>query len=139
MAGQRRLHGDLRGFEIADFADHDDVGILTQDRPQKTGEIEPDLRSHLDLVDAPELVLDRVLHGHDIARHRVKLEEAGVERRRFAAAGRAGDQHHAVRQLERPLKSEPDVRRQAELLIVELDCRAVEHPKHDLFAVQRGY
>ena len=101
---QCRLHGDLRSFEIADLADHDDVGILPQDRAQQAGEIEPDLRPHLDLVDARELELDRVLHGHDIARHRVQLEQAGIERRRFAAAGRAGDQHHAVRQLERPLE-----------------------------------
>ncbi|AOY02120.1 hypothetical protein BJP62_17740 [Jeongeupia sp. USM3] len=32
MTGQRRLHGDLRGFEIADFADHDHVRILAQAR-----------------------------------------------------------------------------------------------------------
>ncbi len=34
MAGERRLHGDLCGFEVADLADHDDVWILAQDRTQ---------------------------------------------------------------------------------------------------------
>ena len=139
MAGQRRLHRDLRGFEIADLADHHDVGILPQDRAQRAGEIEPDLRLDLDLVDAGELVLDRILDGHDIAGDRVQLEQPGVERRRLAAARRPGDQHHAVRQLEGALEALPDIRRQAELLVVELDGGAVEHAQHDLFAVQRGY
>ena len=52
MAGQRRLHGDLGGFEVADFADHDDVRVLAQDGAQQMGEIEADLRLDLDLVDA---------------------------------------------------------------------------------------
>ena len=103
MAGQRRLHRDLRGFEIADLADHDDVGILPQDRAQKAGEVEPDLGLHLDLVDPGQLVFDRVFDGDDVARHRVQLQKPGIERRRFAAARRAGDQHHAVRQVERAL------------------------------------
>ena len=32
VAGQRRLHGDFGGFLIADFADQDDVRVLTQHR-----------------------------------------------------------------------------------------------------------
>ena len=74
MAGQRRLHRDLHGFEIADFADHDDVGVLPQDRAQKAGEIEPDLRLYLDLVDAGQLILDRIFDGYDVARHRVQFQ-----------------------------------------------------------------
>ena len=35
MAGQRRLDRDLGGFQIAHFADHDDVRILTHDRTQR--------------------------------------------------------------------------------------------------------
>ena len=31
MACQRGLHGDARGFDVAHFADHDDVGVLTHD------------------------------------------------------------------------------------------------------------
>ena len=61
MAGQRRLDGDARGFEVADFADHDDVGVLAQDRAQRHRKVETDLRLDLDLVDPGELVLDRIL------------------------------------------------------------------------------
>ena len=34
VAGQGRLHGDLGGFLVADFADQDDVRVLTQHRPE---------------------------------------------------------------------------------------------------------
>ena len=54
MARQRRLDRDLRGLQIADFADHDDVGIMPQDGAQQGGEGQPDLRLHLDLSDARE-------------------------------------------------------------------------------------
>src|SRR2546430_16779175 len=32
VPGEARLNRDLRGFEIADFSDHDDVGVLAQNR-----------------------------------------------------------------------------------------------------------
>ena len=66
VAGERRLHGDARGLEVADLADHDDVRVLAHDRAQRVGEVEPDLRLHLDLVDAVDLVFDRVLDGDDL-------------------------------------------------------------------------
>ena len=34
VAGLRGLDGDFRRFQIADFADHDDVGILAQEGAQ---------------------------------------------------------------------------------------------------------
>ncbi len=67
MAGQRRLHGDLRGLQIAHFAHHDHVGVLAQDGAQQGGESQPDLRLGLHLVDAVELILDRVLDRDDVA------------------------------------------------------------------------
>ena len=67
------------------------------------------------------------------------LSQAGVERRRLAAAGRAGDQHHAVRQFQRPFEAGPDVLGQAELFVVEIDGGAVEHAQHHLLAVERRH
>ena len=49
MAGERCLHRDLRGLEVADLADHDDVGILAQDRAQRAREVELDPRIDLRL------------------------------------------------------------------------------------------
>ncbi len=114
MPGQRRLHRDLRGLQVADLADHDDVRVLPQDRAQQGGEVQPDLRLDLDLVDARELVLDRVLDRDDLARDRVERQQPGIQRRGLAAAGRPGDQHDAVRQVERRVEPGDHRRRQAE-------------------------
>src|SRR5712691_4268765 len=103
MAGERCLYGDLRGLEVADLANHDDVGILPQDGAQQAGEAEADLRLDLDLVDPGKMVFDRVLDRYDLACDRVELQKARVERCRLTAAGRTGDQDHAVWQIERML------------------------------------
>ena len=56
-----------RRLEVADLADHDDVGILAQDRAQAARERHLDLRVDLRLADAVDVVLDRILDGHDVA------------------------------------------------------------------------
>ena len=43
VAGQGRLDGDLGHFQVANFADQDDVGRLTQHRAEDLGERQPDL------------------------------------------------------------------------------------------------
>ena len=54
VAGQRRLHGDPRGLDVADLADQDDVGVLAQDRLEAAGEGDAGLLVDLDLVDRRE-------------------------------------------------------------------------------------
>ena len=66
MAGERGLDGDAAGLQVADLADHDDVRVLPQERLQRRGEGQPDLGPHLHLVDAHQVVLDRVLRRHDV-------------------------------------------------------------------------
>ena len=41
VAGERGLDGDLGGLEVADLADHDDVGVLAQEGAQRGGEVQP--------------------------------------------------------------------------------------------------
>ena len=72
MAGQARLHRDLRRLQIADFADHDDVRVLAQNRAQGARETHFDAGVYLSLTDAVEVVLDRVLHRHDVERLRIQ-------------------------------------------------------------------
>src|SRR5438046_6760576 len=100
--------------------------------------MEADLRLHLNLVDAGELVFDRIFDRDDVADRRVELEETGVEGRRLAAAGRPGHQHHAVRQIEYPLQRLADIIRQPKLHKIELDGGAIEHAQHNAFAIERG-
>jgi hypothetical protein len=47
------------------FADHDHVRILAHDVAQAGGKGQPDLRIHMDLVDAIHLVFDGVFDGDD--------------------------------------------------------------------------
>ena len=96
VARQRRLHGDLRRFLIANFTDEDHVRVMPQNRAQSAREGQPRLLGNLNLVDALELILDRVFDGDDLAHGVVDLRERAVERRRLAAARRPGDQRDAV-------------------------------------------
>ena len=48
VAGERRLHGDLGGFAIAHFTDHDDVRTWRRIATQGVGELKADLGMHLD-------------------------------------------------------------------------------------------
>src|SRR6056297_3015124 len=59
VTGLRRLDGDLGGFDVAYFPDHDDVGLLAQERAQRLGEREALLGVLLDLVDPRHADFDR--------------------------------------------------------------------------------
>jgi hypothetical protein len=122
VAGEGGLHGDVGRLHVADFAQHDHVGVLTQQGAQGGGEGHADLLVHLRLGDAVEVVLDRVLDGRDV--HRlvlVELAEGGVERGRLARAGRPGDQDDAVGRVDLLL---PDLERvlvEAEVVEADVD------------------
>jgi hypothetical protein len=81
VAGERRLHADVRGLEVAHLTDEDDVGVLPQDRPQGGGERQAGLVVDLDLVDAGQPVLDRVLGRDDVDLGLVDDVQRRVERR----------------------------------------------------------
>ena len=98
VAGERGADGDIRRLAVANFADHDDVGILTDDVPQPRREGQPDLRIDVDLIDPVHLVFDRIFDRDDLLVRQIDALQRGVERGRFAAAGGAGDQKDAVRQ-----------------------------------------
>jgi hypothetical protein len=96
VAGQRRLDRHFGGFQVADFADHDDVRVLAHQRPDALRETEVDDVLHLQLVERRLDHLDRVFDGAHIDRRRGQLLERRVERRRFSRTGRAGDEDDSV-------------------------------------------
>ena len=61
MPGERRLHGDVGGLGVADFADHNDVRILAHERAKPRSERDAGLRVDLRLVHIAHVVFDRVL------------------------------------------------------------------------------
>src|SRR5207244_5410141 len=97
VAGERSLDGDLGRLQVADLADHDHVRVLAEEAAQPVGEGELDLRVHRGLGDALELVLDRVLDGHDVEVRPVDLAQRRIQRGGLAGPGRPGDQDDPVR------------------------------------------
>ena len=83
MARQRRLNRDLRGFFVTNFADHDLVGIVTQNRTKTTRERQAFLLVHRNLRDAVELILDRVFDRDDFVFFVSDFVQRRVERRRL--------------------------------------------------------
>ena len=90
------------------------------------------------LVDAFDVILDRVLDRHQVAVDAADLGERRVERRGLARAGGAGDQEHAVRQVDRLLECLERFAFEPELVGVPRERLLVEEPEHDLFAVGGG-
>ncbi|MPN47564.1 hypothetical protein SDC9_195167 [bioreactor metagenome] len=84
MAGLCRFDGDLGGFQIADFAHHDDVRILTQEGTQRRGEGQSGLLVDVDLVDAGQIDFRRILSGGDVYAGLVQHVQTGVQRNRLA-------------------------------------------------------
>jgi hypothetical protein len=67
VAGQRRLHRDLRRLGVAHLADHNDVGVLPDNRSERVRKGETNFRFHLHLIDSPNVVLYRILDRDDHA------------------------------------------------------------------------
>ena len=86
MTRETGLHRDLRCLEVADFSDHDDVGVLAQDRAQRTRETEIDLSVYLRLAN------DR----HDVVAGGIQPRQRCVQRGCFTGAGRSRHQNDPV-------------------------------------------
>ena len=137
MAGEGGLDGDFGRFEVADLADHDDVGVLAQEGAQHLRERVSDLVVDRHLHDAVHVVFDRFLGGEQLRIDRVDAAQHGVERRRLAGARRAGHDDDAVRLLDVHRDLLVDVFRKAHVLKVERRGALVEDTHHDGFAVGR--
>ncbi len=136
MAGQRRADGDLRGFEVADFPDHDGVGILPQDGAQAVGEVEANGGTDLRLIDAVDQIFDGVFHRLEVQLRVFQKSECAVECGGFSASGRAGQQNDSVGHFENTVKVGQHIRLEADIGHVDQQGIAVEDSKDDFFAMR---
>ena len=83
-------------FQVPDLTDHHDVRILAQERAQGGGEGHPDIRSDQHLVDARQIVFDRILGRHDVDLVRVDPAQGAVQGRRLTGTGGTRDEDHAI-------------------------------------------
>ena len=135
VAGHGGAQRDLHGLRIADLADQNDVRILAQGRAQHPAEGQFDLGVDLNLINAPQAILDRVLDGKNLERRLVEFLERAVQRGGLAAAGRAGHQHHAVRAVHQPPEALEHFLGHAQLIHVQDAGRLIQQAHHHRFAV----
>ena len=133
------MHGDLRGFKIANFADHYDVRILPHDGAQRVGKRQVNLWLHLYLVDAGHLVFDRVLDSEDLYVRLVQPVKRGVKRGGFAATGGARHEQDAVRLVENCGENLQVCIVETERMKVQRDAALVENTHHHALAVHGRY
>src|SRR5579884_3902250 len=96
VSGKGCLHGDVRGFAIAGFADEDDVRVLAQEGAQHASECERDVGIDLNLIDAGKIVLNRIFGSRDIYAGIIDFGKRGIERRGLARTSWPCDIHYAV-------------------------------------------
>src|SRR5438477_781220 len=137
VTSQRRFYRDVGGFVVTNFTDHHDVGVLTQDRSQRGSEIETDVTAYRDLIDARELVLNRIFDRHDVVFGAVQLVQHRIERRRFTGTGRAGDKNHSVRRIHRLLEFRKRIRVHAHLVDASAQRSFIENTNDNFFAMRR--
>ena len=134
MPGERGLDRDLGSLSVANFADHHDVGVLSQDRAQAGGKGQPDLGIDLGLANTLHRIFDRVLDRQDITAAVVEQAHRGIERGGLARPGRPGDQDDAVGFGDRFLQQAVDRRGHAEHVERDAGIFLVENTQHDAFA-----
>ena len=138
VAGQAGLHRDLRGLQIAYLAYHDHVRVLPQNCAQRAGKGHVDTRVDLGLADTVKIVFNRVFHRHHIGHAGVDTREGGVERGGFTRAGRAGDQHDAVRLVHQLINLVKRDALHAEFFKIETPRILVQQTQHHAFAMAGG-
>src|SRR5438045_7125850 len=90
---------------------------------------------HFDLVDARQVILDRILGSNDRSIRPVEFIQSGVERRGFAGTGRSCHQKDTVRPLDDRLETLVVLVREAQLLNAHLYISSVQMPQHERLTV----
>ena len=81
---------------ISHFANENNIGCLPQHRANNPREIQPDLVIDLHLIDALQVVLDRILSGDDLSIRPIKGAHRCIKRCGLSRTGRAGHKNNSV-------------------------------------------
>ena len=137
MPGQRGLHGNVGGFPVSDFPNHDHIRVLAQNRPQATGKGHVDLGVDRRLANARHVILHRVFNGQDVARGVIEMTQRGIQAGGFARAGWPGHQKDPVGPRQHLLKAGQRVGGHAQAFEVQPTGLFIEQSHHHPFAVGR--
>ena len=89
MTGDGGLDGSFGGVGITNLADHDNIGIETEDGAETFGEGATVVGVNWNLGDAGNTIFNRILQGDDFPFGSVQGIKHGIESGRFTGAGRA--------------------------------------------------
>ena len=140
VTGERGFRGDLGGFQIPDFTDENDVGILPHQRAENRGEFQVDVGVDLTLRDPGHDNFNGILDRRNVDARFVDFRQRGVEGGGLAGAGRPGDKNDAVGILHEPLQRLQNRLRDHHLFKGprRLLAGGRQNPDHGLFTVGRG-
>lgn len=138
MAGDGSFHGQMRGLGVADFSDHHDVRILSEQRAEAVGERKPDLRVDLRVVDSRDAVFDRVFQRRDVAVFGIEARKHRVERGGLSRAGRTDDEDEPVARPQVLFHLHHVHRKHADGPEIEALGLFLQNADDDLFAVDGG-
>ena len=96
VSGEGGVHGGFRSFQIADLPYEYGVRVLPHDGTQAIGKIISFFGIHLCLLNAGEVIFNRVFNGDDFDARIVNGAEKRVERGGFARTSGAGGEDEAV-------------------------------------------
>ena len=116
MTRQGAAQAYLSGFPVAHLADEDDIGVQAQRGPQYARKIQADLVVYLDLVDARQPVLHRILDSNDLSLGCIEFTQCAVKRSRLSAARRSGHQKQTMGFVKDVPKSRQHLRRHTQLV-----------------------
>ena len=139
VAGERGFDGDLSSLLVADFADHDDVRVLSQNGTQRVGERQTDFLFGRHLIDPWNLEFYGVFHRNDVVFGIIEFVERRIKRSGLPGAGRASDQNQTVRGVHGGLEPAERVLIQAEFVQTRRKIGLVQNTQHALLAVDRRH
>ena len=138
VPSQTGVRGDARSLKVANFADHNDVRRLAEDRAQGRGKGHAYLRVHWHLVDAVHLIFNWLFHRDDLAVRLVDVIETGVKRGRLARPSRASDKKNAIRESDQALEDFLIVGKKSKLRQTQLQAGLIQHAHDHALAVVGG-
>ena len=96
MAGLSGLDGNFRRFQVTDFADYDDIRVLTEKGFECDWKCQSLAVVDIDLVDTVQRNFCRVFGCRNIDSRFIENIQTGVQRDGFPGTRRTGNQHHTV-------------------------------------------
>ena len=135
---ERCLDGGPGRLDVADFADHHHIRVVAQDGSQPGLEGHAHLVIDGDLVDALQVVFDRVLDRQHLESRTHDFVERRVEGRGFTGTGGPGDQDNSVGSFDEASESAVGFLIHAQLGQGEEHVGLVEQTHDHAFAEQHG-